>query len=135
MRILLLCCLMGVLLFACRHERPDAPVVNPAAGEWAPPSDSKSLYFPLSHHPHDTAIHEQTLDTSTDRFYSLVLFSLRAPILSRYSGPSEVYRFTMIPALFNHPISIAISRESDGYRLDINAVCKAQYSDQYRDGR
>lgn len=112
---------MGALLSACRHERANGGSASQSVSEWAAPAGSNSFYFPVKKHPVGTASHEQALDPFMDSFYSSVLFCLHEPVLSSFCGPEEAYRFTLIPALFNHPISITISRRTDGYRLRVKA--------------
>jgi hypothetical protein len=85
--------------------------------ELVTPTDSNSMYFPLKKSPRDTASHDQALDTLVDKRYSHVLFALNEPILSNYTGPKEVYRFTYIRPFVHPPVSLTIIRDGNTYQL------------------
>jgi len=81
------------------------------------PLDSNALYFP-GDNAHKSAQHtEQSLDSDANAKYSHFLFVLHEPMLSSYSGPKEVYRFTDIPSFVNAPVALTIEQDSAGCRM------------------
>jgi hypothetical protein len=84
------------------------------------PTDPNTFYFPLEKIRQNSGSRE-SLDSFVNRGYSGMLFYLKEPILFNYSGPREIYRFFFAPSIYNFPVSLTISKESDHISMTAKA--------------
>jgi hypothetical protein len=86
------------------------------------PPNSFTYYFPLKRSFEGKI--NNALDTFSNRWYSKMLFGLKEPILHRYKGKKDIFRFTWLRS-FHNPVSTRIEKEKEEVRL-IAKVCKGQ---------
>jgi hypothetical protein len=101
--------LISLLFFvgaSCNHKNNNSK----GADELSVAKDSTTFFFPVKKSRDDNS--RNSLDSSTNRWYSSVLFFFKEPILCSYRGNKEIYRFTWLRS-FNHPVIIRVERSGE----------------------
>jgi hypothetical protein len=101
--------LILLLLFigaSCNHKNNNSK----KADELFIAKDSTTFFFPVKKSRDDNS--RNSFDSSTNRWYSLVLFFFGEPILCNYRGNKEIYRFTWLRT-FHHPVIIRVERSGE----------------------
>ena len=83
------------------------------------PVDSATFYFETKPNWQDTT--NNAVDSFVNSWYSKMLFALHEPVLKKYNGDKEIYRFTWLRT-FNHPVSLRLEKQGDIVKL-FSKVC------------
>jgi hypothetical protein len=100
-----------------KQDRTTIPLTFTAAL----PKDSSTFYFPTNTFYKDTNENKRSADQFTNKWYSKILFNLKEPILSSYSGESEAIRFIWLRT-FNEPIVVRLNNAPEGIIANLKAL-------------
>lgn len=107
--------LLTFLIFSCSFDTSDKQAHAIRQDTLPLPTDSSTFYFPMDSTESELS-EERSWVSLVNNWYSHMLFALHEPVLYKYTGESEIYRFTWLRS-FDNPVAIRVQKQGGNFTL------------------